>query len=132
MGDDAWLKDPLNSYWRLVWHNPFEGAKVNDDDVRQLLDVVTEGAGLSGTISEAYRIETVIVLRTDSDGATRYVTVQIWDRGPAAPTNLRYTVVARDEEGREATGNPADELRTALTTVHWNDLDKDPPPSRNS
>jgi hypothetical protein len=44
--------------------------------------------------------------------------------GPENP-NLRYSVVAVDDEGRKATGNPAQTIDEALHFVHWQELDRE-------
>lgn len=36
-----------------------------------------------------------------------------------------WSVTAEDEDGRTASGNGADDLRVALATVHWSELNND-------
>jgi len=54
----------------------------------------------------------------------RELTVEIWDSGPASQLSGRYHIVARDEDGGVATGNPKDDINEALVGVHWFELDK--------
>lgn len=62
------------------------------------------------------------VARKISFQGTR-VTVDIFDRGEHAG-ELRYSVVATSNGGRPVTGNPHPKLETALSGVHWSELDK--------
>lgn len=55
-------------------------------------------------------------------GASK-VTVEIFDRGPAAG-DLRYYAIATRDDGTSATGNPAATVRLVLDTLHWADLDR--------
>jgi hypothetical protein len=57
------------------------------------------------------------------DGEVHKVTIEVWDAGPG--TVQRYMVVATDEDGRQASGNPFDRLDLTLDMVHWFDLDRD-------
>lgn len=49
------------------------------------------------------------------------VTVEIEDRGHSCHP-YRYRCIARTEDGRVATGNPAETPETAILTTHWNKL----------
>lgn len=51
------------------------------------------------------------------------VTVIVLDAGPAAGL-VRYSVQARTEDGRLATGNPQADVELALNHVDWSDLGK--------
>ena len=49
------------------------------------------------------------------------ISVTILDAGPKRP-QLRYSVKATTEDGRRATGNPAESIDLALDIVHWQDV----------
>ena len=53
--------------------------------------------------------------------AGREIAITIFDGGPRDPHN-RYYVSATVEDGRKASGNPADTVETALQIVHWKDV----------
>ena len=56
--------------------------------------------------------------REDDPG--QEVTVEIWDRGE--PHKQRFTILARDQDGKEATGNDENTIVNAISTTHWQDL----------
>lgn len=63
--------------------------------------------------------------RTRMDGSDAIVAVKVYDRGVAATATgvARYYAVATDlATGAEASGNPADSVRTVLGTLHWEQL----------
>ena len=72
-------------------------------------------------LHEAYEVTTIKGYRSDSLGSAREITIEIWDGGPSTPH--RYHVIARDEDGRVATGNPEAELDLARQFVHWRELE---------
>ncbi len=72
---------------------------------------------------ELYSVTTFKGYRKRKDGAIKEITVEVLDGGPT--DQLRYHVVATDEDGRGASGNPANTLDVVLATVHWGDLDRD-------
>jgi hypothetical protein len=51
------------------------------------------------------------------------VEVIVMDAGPAAGL-VRYSVQARSEDGRSATGRPQPDIEQALAHVNWADLGK--------
>ena len=53
--------------------------------------------------------------------AGRGIAITIFDGGPRDPLN-RYYVSATAEDGRKASGNPADTVETALQIVHWKEI----------
>lgn len=61
--------------------------------------------------------------RDTKHGRYQRVTVEIHDAGPDAPAGLRYTCVAKSDDGKAATGNPNASIDVVLATVHWGDLD---------
>jgi hypothetical protein len=61
--------------------------------------------------------------RSDGTGQTSRVTIEVHDHGTAAG-DLRYLVVATDERGRVAAGNPDASLDLAIGMVHWDELRK--------
>ena len=72
---------------------------------------------------EVYQKTTFSCCRTDKNGNTQKVEVDILDAGPDEP-QLRYHCVARSEDGKRATGNPHSTIDMVLMAVHWYDLDK--------
>lgn len=62
--------------------------------------------------------------RTHKDGSVQNVTVTILDAGINSPANLRYHVHAEADDGATATGNPENSIESALSNVHWGDLDR--------
>jgi len=76
-------------------------------------------------LDEAYEVTTIKGYRTDSLGSGREITLEIWDGGPSTPH--RYHVIARDEDGRVATGNPEADLDLAMQLVHWRELEHGQP-----
>lgn len=62
--------------------------------------------------------------RDTKRGGTQRVTVEIHDAGPDAPAGLRYTCVAKSDDGKAATGNSNASIDVVLATVHWGDLDR--------
>ncbi len=87
-------------------------------DVAELLGRVKSAAGLF----EAYEVRTVTGYRNAKDGGVQEVTIQILDAGPDFGGH-RHQVIATDEQGRSAAGNPMDSIGDALAVVHWSNLD---------
>jgi hypothetical protein len=85
-------------------------------ETAELLTQIKEAARLS----EAFRVTTVRGYRTDAQGRLWEITVEIRDRGE--PSAARYYVIATDDEGRTATGSPAESLPAALAKVPWSEL----------
>jgi hypothetical protein len=82
---------------------------------------------------EVYHRTTFECYRRTETGGVQEVIVTILDSGQDSSANggPRYHVYAQGEDGRSASGNGADDLRTAICTVHWHQLDKPPrPPGR--
>ena len=73
--------------------------------------------------SELYHVTTFVGYRENQGGQKKRVTIVVWDAGPLKP-DIRYRVLARDEDGHEALGAPHDRLDAALAVVQWSDLDK--------
>ena len=64
--------------------------------------------------------------RTHPNGATREITIEVWDSlDPADP--YRVVVEARDDEGRQTRCNGDRELKGALAITHWHELDRETP-----
>ena len=69
--------------------------------------------------------------RAAADGRAQRVTVEIFDEGLMLKQQgdgqevevRRYSCVARSDDGKVASGNPAGNVRTALSTLRWQDLD---------
>lgn len=60
--------------------------------------------------------------RTNKKGSPQEVEVCILDAGPTQ--QLRYTGIAKSEDGKTAIGNPASTISSALFGVHWDELDR--------
>ena len=69
----------------------------------------------------AAHVTTVKCYRETADGRTQEVTVEILDVGPEVEDG-RYSCVARSDDGKAASGNPADRVEVVLSSVHWSDL----------
>lgn len=74
-------------------------------------------------IFEVHQKTTFECFRTDKNGNTQKVEVDIFDAGPDN-LSTRYHCKARSEDGKTATGNPASSIDIVLTSLHWYDLDK--------
>ena len=71
--------------------------------------------------------------REAADGRAQRVVVEIYDEGRMVGAQdddgqqgvavRRYSCVARSDDGKVASGNSADDVRTALSTLRWQDLD---------
>ena len=70
---------------------------------------------------EATHVTTFKCYRETAGGRTQEVTVEIQDEGPEVE-GARYSCVARSDDGKAASGNPADRVEVALSFVHWGDL----------
>ena len=73
---------------------------------------------------EVYQKTDFSCCRTRKDGSMQNVTVTILDAGINSPANLRYHVHAEADDGATATGNPENSIESALSNVHWGDLDR--------
>lgn len=69
---------------------------------------------------EGYSVSTIRLYRNRKDGSVQTVTVEVLDAGPDQQN--RFHVYAKSDDGKSATGNPADTLETALAIVHWGNL----------
>lgn len=76
----------------------------------------------AGSFFEFYEVTTYMGYRRDKQGDVCAVEVKVFDSGE--PGGARYHVIAEDEHGRIATGNPSATAEEAITIVHWFDLDK--------
>ncbi len=76
----------------------------------------------AGSFFELYEVTTFMGYRNDTQGNVCAVEIKVFDSGE--PGSKRYHVIAEDEHGRIATGNPASTIDEAITFVHWFDLDK--------
>jgi len=88
-------------------------------DQGELLDRLKQAS----QCSELCEVRTFKGYRHGKDGSTREVSVQILDAGPG--NDLRYHIIATDDAGREASGNPDARLDVVIATVHWGDLDRE-------
>ena len=75
-----------------------------------------------GILSNVQRVHHFNATRKLKDGGDELITIEIHDVGQDCEWG-RYSVVARNEDGREASGNSFNEIDTALGCVHWYQLD---------
>ena len=73
-------------------------------------------------LSEAAHVTTFKCYRKTADERMQEVTVEIHDAVPEVE-GARYSCVARSDDGKAASGNPADRVEVVLSSVHWSDLD---------
>ena len=75
-------------------------------------------------LTETAEVSTFEGYRPTEDGGMQEVTVTVLDGGEGAG-ELRYSVFARTEDGKEARGNAAGTLdeAVAIMAVHWGQLD---------
>jgi hypothetical protein len=85
-------------------------------------DELLELAGRIPGHVEASVVTHLRLHRQRPDGEIVAVDVEVHDRGHAS--GGRWSVVARDEHGREASGNPDASLEVTFATVHWQELDR--------
>jgi hypothetical protein len=90
-------------------------------DGRSTADLIAKVEQVSGCF-EILMVTHLKGYRSDPDGGTREIDIEIHDRGEGH--KLRFYVVARDQDGCAATGNPFGDLDTTLSTVHWGELDQ--------
>lgn len=76
-----------------------------------------------GNFFELYHVTTFTGYRRRKQGDVQEVEITILDARDTGP--VRYQVSAKDEDGREASGNGGDSLTEAIGTMHWGDLDQD-------
>ena len=55
--------------------------------------------------------------------AQRRVTIEVHDGGSTADPRFRYYCIARADNGKGTSGNPAASVEVALAMVHWHKLD---------
>ena len=73
---------------------------------------------------EVYSLRQFLCYREAKSGHMQEVAVQIWDAGPFMDKGMRYHCYAKTDDGKSATGNPADTIHTAMSLVHWGNLDR--------
>ncbi|HWE63365.1 MAG TPA: hypothetical protein VHB98_16740 [Chloroflexota bacterium] len=100
-----------------------KGTEMDDMQLSEVLKRLMQAGGFSAMS----RVTMFKGYRTNTHGQMKAVMVELYDAGPEKP-GLRYQVIARDEDGRVATGNPADGLEAVLANVHWWELDGHPRP----
>jgi len=76
-----------------------------------------------GNLSEVAQVTTFKGYRTNKQGETKAVTIEVYDSGLGDLS--RYLVQATDEDGRMAIGNAQTHIETAINQLHWWDLDGD-------
>lgn len=72
---------------------------------------------------EVYHKDSFECIRNLGTGEMQTVEVTILDAGPDGDPQLRYRCVATTQDGKMATGNPADSIDMAVMIVHWQELD---------
>lgn len=88
------------------------------DDADQILASLRKSMETNGgTQVRHYRFD-----RTTADGSLQEVDVEIHDAGATSPTN-RFQVMAYGSDGARCSGNPEQDLETAIAVTHWFALD---------
>lgn len=90
---------------------------------REVIDTLGKMPGLNAF--EVAHVTQFQFYRMTKTGKHQKVLVEILDSGPGATAGLRYHCVAKADDGRTASGNPAPDLDVVLHTVHWGELDRD-------
>lgn len=62
---------------------------------------------------------------TTEENESREVVNEVLDHGQES-SGGKFTIIARDADGRFATGNPSNDLDDAISTVHWRQLFDEP------
>lgn len=75
-------------------------------------------------IYEVYHKTGFHCVREAKNGHSQKVEVDILDAGPDVDPPLRYSCEAKSEDGKVATGNPAETINEMLSIVHWDKLDR--------
>ncbi len=73
-------------------------------------------------ISEVTEVTLFRGQKSRHDGTSAEIQIEVHDGGPDAGES-RWHVVATADDGRVATGNPAPDLETSLSTTRWSELD---------
>ena len=81
-----------------------------------------EAVAALGNLSNVQRVYHFNATRKLKDGGGELVSIEIHDSGQDCEGG-RYTVVARNEQGRGASGNSFNAIGPALACVHWHKLD---------
>jgi len=76
----------------------------------------------SGSFGLEEVVKTYRAYRGNEKGETKHVTVEVLFDADAE-FGQRWSVVATDEDGRIASGNPGSTAETALALVQWHELD---------
>jgi hypothetical protein len=94
---------------------------MNDSEMLTTFEFLRHHAGLH----DIYEVTTFKGTRPTNGGdGEREVTMEVHDRGFVAGSH-RYTVIATDEEGHVAIGDPDVSIKLAMTHIPWHDLDRD-------
>jgi hypothetical protein len=74
--------------------------------------------------TDVYHVTTFKCYQTvdAKNGRVVVATVEIHDRGDECDPGVRYSCVARSEDGKGVSSNPMPNIEAALATVHWGDL----------
>ena len=75
-------------------------------------------------IYEVYHMTSFHCFRTDKNGNTQAVDVDIFDAGPEVNPFSRYSCEAKTKDGKMVYGNPASSIGEMLYKVHWDELDR--------
>ena len=71
---------------------------------------------------ELYQLTTYRGYREREADRIQEITVEIRDGGPGDAS--RYRVEVTGDDGKKASGNAADSIRSALAIIHWEELDR--------
>lgn len=90
-------------------------------DYSEMINKLKELQGVG--FFEVYHKTSFECYRERKSGGVQTVTVEVLDAGPNVHPDSRYHINAIGENGKKATGNPAESIDVLLATVHWWDLD---------
>ena len=83
---------------------------------------IHEAVSALANLSNVQRVLHFNATRKTQDGRDESVMIEIHDTGQDCEWG-RYTVVARNEQGRGTSGNSFNTIGPALACVHWHKLD---------
>ena len=75
-------------------------------------------------ISEVHHKTSFHCYRTDKNGNSQKVYVDIFDEGPDVNRFRRYSCQAKTEDGKMGFGNPASSIGEVLNKFNWDGLDR--------
>jgi len=93
------------------------------EDDKSIIELVQK---CDAKIFEFYRVRRYKGYRKMPDDSVHHITMEVLEDSTDDAAYRFQVTVKDDDTGAEATGNGGDDMRTALVTLHWGDLDKPP------